>query len=239
MSAAVRAADAAPDNLPTHAPPPVSPTVSDRDSWTAPEPQPARAGVRGALGGSRLFEQPKQAAEVARFHAFIAGTSPLAVEIGFDHGFRLLDHARRWPDTQWLGLEVRKARVEAMQEVAPPNLLPWRADARTVFATLMPPSRLARVDILFPTPWWDETKRSKRMLFTPDFVADLATALAPGGVVHVATDVPAYFEHITTLFAAWHTAPHPASGDALSRRERVCARDGIPVGRGTWTPARR
>jgi hypothetical protein len=52
--------------------------------------------------------------------------------------------------------------------------------------------------------------------------------------VHIATDVGAYFEHVSALFAAWRAVPPPAMGTVLSRRERVCARDGLPVWRGTW-----
>jgi len=216
---------------------PAPPATDRKEAWTPPPPGPATGGVRGALGGSRLFEQPAQQVEVQRFQAFVGGDHDVAVEVGFDFGHRLLDHARRWPDQRWLGLEVRKQRVIDLAAKAPPNLLPWRADARTVFAQLMPEGRLARVDVLFPTPWWDEGKRARRLLITPDFVADVARALRPGGVVHVATDVPGYFAHAQAVFAGWEPADTPPSGDAKSRRERVCERDGLWVGRGTWTPA--
>lgn len=210
--------------------------MSDRDSWTAPRTLPARPGVRGALGGSRLFEQPAQRAEVERFERFIASERPLVVEVGFDHGFRLLDNATRGAETLWLGLEVRKARVEELAARAPANLLAWRADARTVFARLMPEGRVSRVDVFFPTPWWHGGKRARRLLLTEEFVESVACALAPGGVVQVATDVGPYFEHVESLFAGWASAPAPPASEALSRRERVCERDGLPVWRGCWTP---
>ncbi len=189
------------------------------------------------MGGSRLFEQPRHRHEVDRFLAFAQPPGPLAVEIGFDFGHRLFDHAQRWPGTRWLGLEVRKRQVEALAARAPSNLLPWRADARTVFAQLMPAGRLSRVDILFPTPWWHDGKRARRLLLTADFVADLARSLAPGGCVHVATDVGPYFEHVEGLFARWQPCDPPPVGEARSRRERVCARDGLPVWQGTWRRA--
>jgi tRNA (guanine-N(7)-)-methyltransferase len=216
-----------------------APPEDRRAAWTPPAATPARSGrgVPGALNGSRLFEQPRYAAEVARFRDFVAGDAPLAVEVGFDFGHRILDHARRWPATRWLGLEVRQRQVDRVAAEAPPNLLAWRADARTVFAALMPVGRVQRVDVLFPTPWWDEGKRAKRLLLTADFLADVARALAPGGVVHVATDVGPYFTHVEGLFAGWWAVPHPPAGEARSRRERVCARDGLPVWRGSWTPA--
>lgn len=211
---------------------------TERANWTPPKPQPHTEGVRGALGGSRLFEQPAQRAEVERFQQFIAAPGPVVVEVGFDFGHRILDHAHRWPDVRWIGIEVRKARVEELAERAPDNLLAWRADARTVFNQLMPPGRLTQVDIFFPTPWWDEIKRAKRMLITPQFVGDLATSLAPDGVVHFATDVPGYFEHAAQVFDGWGHSESALSGEAKSRRERVCSRDDVPVFRSKWTPPR-
>lgn len=191
--------------------------------------------MRGALGGSRLFDQPQYRAEAEAFATFVAPAGPVAVEIGFDHGHRLLDAAQQQPDVRWVGLEVREARVAALRERAPDNLLAWRADARTVFATLVPQGRLSRVDVWFPTPWWDEAKRAKRLLFTPAFVADVASALAPRGALHVATDIVPYFEHIAELLQSWTPVPVPPQL-APSRRERTCARESVVVQRGSWTP---
>jgi tRNA G46 methylase TrmB len=92
------------------------------------------------------------------------------------------------------------------------------------------------VDILFPTPWWDDAKRAKRLLLTAQFVEDLRRALKPTGVVAVATDVGPYFTHVEALFSGWETAEWPPCGEVPSRRERVCARDGLPVYRAAFSP---
>jgi tRNA G46 methylase TrmB len=209
----------------------------DPSRWTPPVSPTVRAGgVRGALGGSRLFEQPRWRPELDAFEAFVARPGRLNVEIGFDFGGRLLDHAERFADELWLGLEVREARCLALAERAPSNLHVWRADARTVFATYMPAARVARVDVLFPTPWWDETKRDRRLLLTAPFVEALARSLEPTGVVAVATDVAPYFDHVSALFGHWSTAEWPPCGPVPSRRERVCARDALPVYRAAFSP---
>jgi tRNA G46 methylase TrmB len=209
--------------------------VSDdrKSEWRAP---PASAGLRGVSGGSRLFEQPQYRRELETFERFIAGPGPLAVEIGFDKGVRLLDHARRFPDWKWIGLEVRERQVLRVAPHAPDNCLVWRVDARTVFGVLMPARRVDRVDILFPTPWWDEGRRAKRLLVTAEFRDHLSAAMAAEGKVHVATDVGPYFDHVAGLFHAWRSVEAPPAGPALSRRERVCKRDGLPTWSGTWSP---
>ncbi|MFZ5477661.1 MAG: tRNA (guanine(46)-N(7))-methyltransferase TrmB [Myxococcota bacterium] len=197
--------------------------------WSPPALLPEREHPR-ALNGSLLFDQPAHAGDRDRLLAFVAGDGPVAVEIGFDHGMRILDHARRWPDVRWLGVEIRKRRVAAAAPHAPPNCLLFRGDARTVLARLVPAGRLARVDVLFPTP----ATNPRHLLITPGFVADLARALAPDGVVHVATDVEGLFAWASRCFAGWPTGEPPATGPVLSRRERVCKRDGLPVWRATW-----
>jgi tRNA G46 methylase TrmB len=216
-----------------------------RAGWTPPanrETTTADGGVRGAMGGSRLYDQPRHAATRDAVLDFVAGRTPgapqgpVAVEVGFDHGMVLLDQARAHPEQRWLGIEVRGARVEALKPHCPPNCMVLQADARTLFAAVLPASSLDRVDVLFPTPWWDDAHRDKRLLFTPAFVGDLARVVRPTGVVRVATDVGPYFEHLAGLFAGWVSAPEPPPVATLSRRERVCRRDGLPVWRGCWSP---
>lgn len=195
-------------------------------SWTPPTPLPsAGRRVKGALNGSLLLDQPRHRAEVERLLAFVEAPGPVALEVGIDHGTVLIDHARLRPDWRWIGLEVRRRKVAAAQPHAPPNALLWAADARTVFAVALPAGRLARVDILFPTPVTDP----RHLLLTEGFVADLARALAPGGVVTLATDVPELFAWAMDRFAGWTEVEAPWRGPTRSRRERVCLRDGLPV----------
>jgi len=199
----------------------------DRQHWTPPPP-PQRGDavdIAGALGGSRLWQQPRLAAERARLDAFVAPGPPLAIEIGFDHGITLLDHARAWPDWHWLGAEIRKRRVTAIAKLAPDNCLPMRVDARVLVGTLLPADRVQRVDILFPTPALD----GRHLLLSPTFVANLERVLAPGARVHIETDVPGLYQLASRCFACWPQTEAPPATAALSRRARVCRRDDLPV----------
>lgn len=207
--------------------------------WNPPALRPAPDDprlVRGALQGTLLFERPEHAADKAALDAFVARGRRLHVEVGFDHGMCLLDHARRFPDDDWLGVEIRERRVAAVRPHAPDNCLPWRGDARTLFAALLPAGRVASCTVLFPDPVWVEARRARYLLFSPSFVAAVARALAPGGVLHLATDVEGYFRYAEELLDGWRAAADPPSGPVLSRRERVCRRDGLPVWRGSWAP---
>jgi tRNA G46 methylase TrmB len=199
----------------------------DRATWTPPE-APARTHrkrVPGAMGGSLLLDQPAHTVQKSRIDAFVNETGPLAVEVGFDHGVTLLSQARAWPGWRWLGVEIRRRRVAALQPHVPDNCLAERLDARTLFASDLLLGRVDRVDVLFPTPPLD----GRHMLWTPGFVADVARALRPDGVVQVATDVPALARLVEDLLQAWSPAPLRPRAAEPSRRERVCRRDDIAV----------
>lgn len=195
--------------------------------WTPPT-APSRVSadrVPGALAGSLLFQQPEHRARIERLSTFLAAPGPVALEIGFDHGMCILDRARRFPDVRQLGVEIRKRRVQAVEPHAPENCLLWHVDARTLVATVLPDARIDHVFILFPTP----TDNPRHLLLTAPFVADLARVLVPAGRVQIKTDVPGYAAHVRDLFAGWRDTSAPPSGVELSRRERVCRRDGIEI----------
>jgi tRNA (guanine-N7-)-methyltransferase len=57
------------------------------------------------------------------------------------------------------------------------------------------------VNLFFPDPW-PKKRHHKRRIVQPKFVADVARALKPGGVLHVATDWQHYAEHIIQTVSA-------------------------------------
>ncbi len=182
-------------------------------------------GVRipGTLYGSLLFEQPEHRQTVERIDTFLSRPGPLGLEIGFDHGMCLLDRARRFPEANWMGADVRRRRVEAVSRHAPENCLPLRVDGRALLAHL-PPARVDWLYVLFPTPFGD-----RRELFSAAFGEVVARSLRPGGIFYLRTDVTTLFASASALFGDWLPSEPPPRGTELSRRERVCARDGLVV----------
>lgn len=177
-----------------------------------------------AMYGTRLFDQPAHAAVRARLLDFLDGPGPLGVEIGFDHGMCILDRARRFPEARHLGVELREARVAAAAANAPSNCLLLRLDARTLFSVLLPPASVDFLYLLFPTP----PSGPKRVLLSEGFAAHVARTLRPGGTLWFATDVPELYAAARSIFP-WPEGPPPPLGTELSRRERVCRRDALPV----------
>jgi tRNA (guanine-N7-)-methyltransferase len=195
--------------------------------------------VPGALYGSRLVEQPHVRPEVEFTQSFLSGSGPNFVEIGFDHGYRLIDTAQRNPEWQCLGLEVRQKRVEEVSTLAQglglDNCHAWRMDARTVVARVIKDDSIDVIDILYPTPWWDNSKRTKRLLIQAHFASALARVLRVGGLVRVETDVEAYAQHIEqvlsdqsglNLVSPEKSEPRFPICTVRSRRQKKQLRDG-------------
>lgn len=209
---------------------------ADPASWRPPGSTPSDRAKLSAMNGTQLFTHGRNAVEVAAVLAFLDGPCEAYLEVGFDHGMCLADRARTFPETLQLGIELREVRVERLRPNLPANAFAWRADARAALSTVLPRGRLRGIYVLFPDPVWVTANRPTHLLFSPAFVDVCADALAPDGFLHVATDVEPYFAWIAHLLRGWRPAGPPPAGDALSRRERVCRRDGLPVARGTWAP---
>jgi tRNA (guanine-N7-)-methyltransferase len=59
---------------------------------------------------------------------------------------------------------------------------------------------LAAIHLFFPDPW-PKKRHHKRRMVQPEFAALAARKLAPGGILHAATDWPDYAEHMQEVFS--------------------------------------
>ncbi len=148
-------------------------------------------------------------------YAGLAGERGLIIEIGSGMGEATAAMAAATPHLDLIAVEVHPAGVAALlrrlEEQDLTNVRVARDDAVVVLEAL-PPSSLAEVRLFFPDPW-PKAKHAKRRLVRPDFAALVASRLAPGGRLHMATDVSAYAEHALEMLADGWTAsvlPRPA-----------------------------
>ena len=75
------------------------------------------------------------------------------------------------------------------------NLRVIRHDAVEVLEQMVGDGALAAIHLFFPDPW-PKKRHHKRRLVQPEFAALAARKLAPGGILHAATDWPDYAEHM-------------------------------------------
>lgn len=127
--------------------------------------------------------------------------SPLVVEIGIGLGDSLTTMAAADPGTDLIGCDVHTpgiastlARIESMGLV---NVRLVHGDA-LVFLDRIAPGTLAGIRIYFPDPWPKARHRHRRMT-SEEHVDRFARLLAPGGFLHVATDIDDYAAQMTRV----------------------------------------
>ena len=103
------------------------------------------------------------------------------------------------PETDFLAVEVHGPGVGSLlnrlaaEELS--NVRVIRHDAVEVLQQMVADGALAALHLFFPDPW-PKKRHRKRRLVQPPFAALAARKLAPGGIVHAATDWPDYAEQM-------------------------------------------
>jgi tRNA (guanine-N7-)-methyltransferase len=135
-----------------------------------------------------------------------ARAAPCTLEIGFGNGENLAALARAHPERDYLGVEVHRPGVGrlllALEQHQLTNVRVICHDAVEVLGRQIAPASLAEILVLFPDPW-PKKRHHKRRLIQAPFVTLLERALAPAGVLRLATDWQPYaLEMLAVLGAA-------------------------------------
>jgi len=166
--------------------------------------------------------------------------APVVVEVGSGMGETTARIAAENPATDYLAIEVHAPGVGSLlrqvEEAGLTNVRVVRHDAVEVLRDMVAPGSLAGIHVFFPDPW-PKKRHHKRRLLQPDFAALAASRLAPGGVLHVATDWQEYADHVLAVLSATPGlantvdafAPRPATRPQTKFEKR-----GIKLGHGVW-----
>ena len=168
----------------------------------------------------------------------------LEVELGAAEAHFLLDRARDDRTTAFVGVEIRRELVDAVNAAAAAGSGP--ANVRSVFANmsvdmarLFHDGSVRRFFLNFPDPFF-KRRQHKRRVIGPGLTAAIGRALVPGGEIFVQTDI---FALALEAMAALEEAPAFVNADgawtfarrnpygAKSRRERQCETDGSHIWR--------
>lgn len=165
--------------------------------------------------------------------AIFHNENPVEVEIGAGGGAFLLQISAEHPERNYFGIEHARARVRLLEEklaaAQRPNVIVIGADAAYVVRHLIPAQSVAAFHIYFPDPWW-KRRHHRRRLITEGLVHDLARALAPGGQVHAATDVPDVADLIRTTMAATGLFDENTTAQSLRQQPTAFERKGVARG---------
>jgi len=131
--------------------------------------------------------------------------APLVVEIGFGMGETTAAMAAADPATDILAIDVHTPGVGALladlDRRGLTNVRVATGDAVPFITTRVPDAALAGLRVFFPDPW-PKPRHHKRRLVDAAFVALAARKLAPGGVLHSATDWTSYAEQMLDVISA-------------------------------------
>jgi tRNA (guanine-N7-)-methyltransferase len=225
------------------------------DEMTEPAPQHDRRIRSFVLRQGRITDAQQRAfhAHWSRYGLDFAGAprdfaaafgrkAPLVLEIGFGNGEQLAHAAVAEPGHDFIGVEVHRPGVgrllNALATADVDNVRVLHHDAVEVLMHEIAPASLAEVRIYFPDPW-PKKRHQKRRLIQPEFVALVASRIARGGRLHLATDWADYAEHMQSVLDnapdwrrhAEHAAP--ASRPAW-RIDTHFERRGQRLGHGVW-----
>ncbi len=142
--------------------------------------------------------------------------APRVLEIGFGMGEATAAMAAADPDRDYLAIEVHTPGVgnllALVGELGLGNVRVALGDAMELVHRL-PPGSLGAVHVFFPDPW-PKARHHKRRLIQPANVALLRDRLAPGGLLHCATDWAPYAEAMAATLDADPALENPYGGYA-------------------------
>ena len=139
------------------------------------------------------------------FSVLFGNAHPVILEIGFGNGDATWRMALANPDENYVGVEVHRPGVGhlllQLEEHAIPNVRVACEDAVEFLDVCVRPASLDGVRLYFPDPW-PKKRHHKRRIVQPGFISSLAQKIAPGGLLHMATDWAPYAVHMLNVMAA-------------------------------------
>jgi len=133
------------------------------------------------------------------FSTLFANDGPLSIEIGFGMGASLVEQAARYPERNYIGIEVHRPGVGSllvkMKETGITNIRVISHDAVEVLTDMVANTSIELLQLFFPDPW-HKRKHHKRRIVNPEFVQLLHRKIKNDGHFHMATDWQDYAQHM-------------------------------------------
>ncbi|MDV6289263.1 tRNA (guanosine(46)-N7)-methyltransferase TrmB [Streptomyces sp. UP1A-1] len=146
---------------------------------------------------------------------------PVVLEIGFGMGEATAQMAAADPETNILAVDVHTPGQGNLLGLAERNGLSnirvGNGDAIILLREMLAPDSLAGLRVYFPDPW-PKKRHHKRRLIQPEFLTLAATRLAPGAVLHCATDWEPYAEQMLEVLTAHPDFENTVPGGGFAPR---------------------
>lgn len=130
---------------------------------------------------------------------------PVVLEIGFGMGGATAEMAAADPGTGILAVDVHTPGQGNLLHLAEraglTNVRVGNGDAVVLLRDMLAPGSLAGLRVYFPDPW-PKARHHKRRMIQPEFTRLAVSRLAPGALLHCATDWEPYAEQMLEVLSA-------------------------------------
>jgi len=149
---------------------------------------------------------------------FFHNDNPIVVELGCGKGEYTVDLARRIPDANFIGIDIKGARMHTGATRALDMGLPNVAFLRTSIELLphfFAPGEVAEIWITFPDP---QMKKVRKRLTSTRFLELYRQVIAPQAIINLKTDSPFLYTYTRELLRA-----NPRAVDLLTDTDDLYA----------------
>lgn len=130
---------------------------------------------------------------------------PITLELACGRGEYTLGMARQNPERNFIGVDIKGARIWQGARIALEEQLHNAAFLRTRIeriASFFAPGEVSEIWITFPDPFPPKSKTNRR-LTGPRFLAEYQKMLCPGGLLHLKTDDLQFYEFSLEILAEY------------------------------------
>lgn len=139
------------------------------------------------------FDNPRK----GKWHEYFGNQHPIVLELGCGKGEYTVGLARQYPQKNFVGVDLKGARIWRGAKTAIEDQLNNVAFIRTQVDRIynfFNPDEVSEIWITFPDPQPQKTRERKR-LTSPGFIDRYRRVLSPGGIIHLKTDNAFFFEY--------------------------------------------
>lgn len=130
---------------------------------------------------------------------FFGSDSPLVLELGCGKGEYTVGLAKRNPDKNYLGIDIKGARIYTGAKTVETEAIPNAGFLRTeieLITSFFGEGEVAEIWITFPDP---QLKKINKRLTCTRFLGRYRQIMGPEGIIHLKTDSPFLYEYTRRL----------------------------------------
>lgn len=133
---------------------------------------------------------------------YFGNANPIVLELGCGHGEYAVGLGMRFPEKNYIGVDIKGARMWTGARVVEREKLGNVAFLRTsieLISRMFAPDEVSEIWITFPDP---QMKKANKRLTGTRFLDNYRKILVDGGIVHLKTDSPFLYSYTHALVSA-------------------------------------